>query len=76
MCGVVDPDEFMPEPLFDDLPEKYCSISYKAFTHSASLSLEGLGGSVRCVGIAVGAYGCTIFEEVVGQRSPDPFPLK
>jgi hypothetical protein len=37
----------MPEPLFDDLPEKYQSISYKAFTHSASISLEGLGGCVR-----------------------------
>lgn len=46
MCGVVEPAEFMPEPLFDDLPDKYQSISYKAFTHSASLSLEGLGGSV------------------------------
>lgn len=26
MCGVVAPAEFMPEALFDDLPDKYCSI--------------------------------------------------
>jgi hypothetical protein len=47
MCGVIQPAEFMPEPLFDDLPEKYQSISYKVFTRAPSLSLEGLGGSVR-----------------------------
>ncbi len=61
MCGVLEPEEFMPEPLFDDLPEKYQSISYKAFTHSRSLSLEGLGGCVV-------AYACGMERVCVWMR--------
>lgn len=44
MCGVLEPVELMCMDLFDDLPEKYHSISYKAFTRTASVSLDGLGG--------------------------------
>jgi len=41
MCGVLEPMEFMPHgELFDDLPEKYQVISYKEYTHSASVSMR------------------------------------
>lgn len=51
MCGVREPIEFMREPLFDDLPEKYQSISFKNFKHTGALSLAGLGGFVACLSL-------------------------
>ena len=44
MCGVTEPLEFMPEALFEDLPDKYQVISYKEYSHmhsSVSVDAEG-----------------------------------